>query len=105
MIDVWSGLSPSTQVALVALIVVELILLIAAWVKIARTPTEQVRFGSKLIWVLISLINGIGPIATLIMIAEPARVAEPEQISSSSTADVADLLYGAEKPDSEGEDR
>ena len=98
-------LSTPVWIALAVVVVIELILLVAAWVKIARTPKEQVRFGSKLVWVLISLINGIGPIATLILIAEPARVSEPEQISPSSSAEVADLLYGSKDSDSEGEAR
>lgn len=98
-------LSTPVLIALIVVVVIELVLLVAAWIKIARTPKDQVRFGSKLVWVLISLINGIGPIATLILIAEPARVAEPEQTSASSAAQVADLLYGAEDSDSEGEAR
>ncbi len=103
--EVITELSTPVLAALVVLVVVELALLVAAWIKIAKTPKEQVRFGSKLVWVLISLINGVGPIATLIMIAEPARVAEPEQTSPSSSTEVADLLYGSKDADSKGEAR
>ncbi|MFP5451888.1 MAG: PLDc N-terminal domain-containing protein [Thermoleophilia bacterium] len=58
----WSELSPRERVVVVALAVVQLSLLAAAWADIRRRPAEQIR-GGKARWALMSLINFAGPIA------------------------------------------
>jgi hypothetical protein len=58
----WSELSARERLVVVALAVVQLSLLAAAWSDIRRRPAEEIR-GGKGRWALISLINFAGPIA------------------------------------------
>ncbi|MGB9631995.1 MAG: PLD nuclease N-terminal domain-containing protein [Chloroflexaceae bacterium] len=58
----WSELSPTTRRVILALGSVQLSLLATALVDIIRRPQEQIR-GNKWLWVGVSFISFIGPIA------------------------------------------
>ncbi|MCX7791384.1 MAG: PLD nuclease N-terminal domain-containing protein [Chloroflexaceae bacterium] len=58
----WSDLSPTTRLVILVLGGVQLSLLAVALVDIIRRPQEQIR-GNKWLWVGVSFINFVGPIA------------------------------------------
>jgi hypothetical protein len=78
----WSDLSPRQQRAIIAAGVVQNALLVAALIDLRRRPAEQVK-GSKRLWVAVSFVNFIGPIAYFVFgrkrdVATPA-VSAPER--------------------------
>ena len=58
----WSDLSPLQQRAIIAAGVVQNALLVAALIDLRRRPAEQVK-GNKRVWVALSFVNFVGPIA------------------------------------------
>jgi phospholipase D-like protein len=58
----WSDLSPGQQRMTVGAGLVELGLKIAVYADLRRRPAEQIR-GSKLLWVALSFVNFVGPVA------------------------------------------
>jgi hypothetical protein len=58
----WKDLSKGQRTAIVAGAVVQLTLLAAAQIDIARRPAEEIR-GSKWLWRILTLVNFIGPLA------------------------------------------
>lgn len=58
----WAELSPRTRRLILVLGGVELALLVAAQVDLARRPADQVS-GSKSKWRLLTLVNFFGPLA------------------------------------------
>lgn len=57
----WSDLTQRERVVVAVLATVQLTLLVAALVDLRRRPAEQIR-GGKGRWVLISMVNTVGPI-------------------------------------------
>jgi len=58
----WGDLSRGKQLSVVVSAVVQVTLLIAALADIRRRPAEQVR-GGKALWIGLSFINYVGPLA------------------------------------------
>ena len=58
----WSELTTAQKSGIVAGIVVQVALLIAALADILRRPAEQIN-GSKRMWAALSFVNYVGPIA------------------------------------------
>ena len=58
----WSDLSSRQQRAIIAAGVVQNALLVAALIDLRRRPAEQVN-GNKRLWVALSFVNFVGPIA------------------------------------------
>ena len=58
----WSELTTAQKSGIVAVIVVQVALLIAALADIRRRPAEQIN-GSKRMWAALSFVNYVGPIA------------------------------------------
>jgi hypothetical protein len=58
----WSDLTGSQRALALAAGVVQISLLVGALVDIRRRPADQVR-GSKPIWVAVSFVNFVGPLA------------------------------------------
>lgn len=58
----WSELGPFQQIAVISLSLVQVGLLIAALWDIRRRADEEIN-GSKALWIAVSFINFIGPIA------------------------------------------
>jgi Phospholipase_D-nuclease N-terminal len=58
----WSDLSPRKRKAIIAAGVVQNSLLAAALIDIRRRPAHEIN-GSKRLWVALSFVNFIGPIA------------------------------------------
>lgn len=58
----WSELTTAQKSGVVAGIVVQVALLIAALADIRRRPAEQIN-GSKRMWAALSFVNYVGPIA------------------------------------------
>lgn len=58
----WSELTTAQKSGIVAGIVVQVALLIAALADIRRRPAEQIN-GSKRMWAALSFVNYVGPIA------------------------------------------
>ncbi|TQF74223.1 hypothetical protein FK531_06155 [Rhodococcus spelaei] len=58
----WSALGPRTRKAIVALGVVEVVMLVATQIDIARRPAELVR-GPKNLWRALAFVNIVGPVA------------------------------------------
>jgi hypothetical protein len=61
----WSDLSPARQKQIIAAGVVQNALLVDALIDIRRRPASQIN-GSKRLWVLLSFVNFLGPIAYFI---------------------------------------
>jgi hypothetical protein len=80
---------------IVALGVVELGLLVAAWIVLFRTPTARLTLP-KWAWAVICLVQFIGPIAFFAAGRKPKPVVEtaPHPDAASTTARVVDDLYG-----------
>ena len=86
----------TTEIALIlALGVVELGLLVAAWIVLFRTPNARLTLP-KWAWALICLVQFVGPIAFFAAGRKPQPVAEtgPHPDAASNTARVVDDLYG-----------
>ena len=67
----WDELSPRGKVLMIFRVIVQIILgivqltlLVAALRDIRRRPADQIR-GSKRLWIMVSFINWVGPIAYL----------------------------------------
>ena len=75
--------------------VVELGLLIAAWVVLFRTPSARLTLP-KWAWAVICLVQFVGPIAFFAVGRKAQQVAEtaPHPDSPTTTARVVDDLYG-----------
>ena len=58
----WSELSPAQRSLTIVAGAVQISLLVAALTDIRRRPSDQVR-GSKPMWVALSFVNFIGPLA------------------------------------------
>jgi uncharacterized membrane protein YedE/YeeE len=100
VLDFWSSLSPVVQMALVAVIVVQVVLDVVAFRDLYKRPADQVVFGNKWIWVAVILaVSTVGAILYLAVGHKPAVAAEkrPPRPTGTRTADAADLLYGEKK--------
>lgn len=87
-------------VALGALIVLQVVLDVVAFLDLYRRPVEQVALGNKWIWVaIILLVNTLGAIIYLVAGRKSAPVADVRQSAPASAraATAADALYGAPK--------
>ena len=58
----WSDLSDEQRAGAIGVGVVQVALLGAALVDLARRPSEQIN-GRKAVWVAVSFVNTVGPIA------------------------------------------
>ena len=58
----WSELTAAQKAGIIAGIVVQVALLVAALADIRRRPAEQIN-GSKRMWAALSFVNYVGPIA------------------------------------------
>ena len=58
----WSQLTTAQKAGIIAGIVVQVALLVAALADIRRRPAEQIN-GSKRMWAALSFVNYVGPIA------------------------------------------
>jgi hypothetical protein len=67
----WQDLSPAAKIAAILTGVVQVSLLVAALVDLARRPAQQVR-GPKWAWALVSFINFFGPISYFLVGRKPA---------------------------------
>jgi hypothetical protein len=77
----WSDLSSHQQRAIIASGVVQNALLAAALIDLRRRPAEQVN-GNKRLWVAVSFVNFVGPIAYFIygrkrQVATPFAESDP----------------------------
>jgi len=101
-----TDLSPAMQLAIAALIVVQLTLQISALVSLVRTPVERISLGGrKWVWALVIVLGEvIGPIIYFAAGRLPA--AAEEHAETTPAADrarlAADTLYGA--PDTVSDD-
>jgi hypothetical protein len=99
MMNPLTDLSPAVQLAIAALIVVQLTLQISALVSLVRTPAERISLGGrKWVWALVIILGEvIGPIVYFAAGRLPA--AAEEHAASAPVADrarhAADTLYGA----------
>jgi hypothetical protein len=71
----WQDFSPAQKIGASAVAIVQVSLLVAALVDIARRPAQQVH-GPKWAWALVSFINFIGPISYFLF----GRKREPQQL-------------------------
>ena len=62
----WNELGPAAKVAVGVGATVQIGLLVAALVDLARRPADRIR-GPKLLWVPITFINFLGPLAYFII--------------------------------------
>ncbi len=81
---------------LVALVVVEFGLLIAAWVVLFRTPAQRLTLP-KWAWALLCLIQFVGPIVFFAAGRKPAPVADVGPVERTTTDTVIDSLYGRDR--------
>lgn len=109
----WNEISGSLQIALGALVAVQLGLQIYALVMLFRTPDDRLHFGKKWPWALIIVfLNLLGAIGFLAFGRKPAQVADPlaGDQTRQDTADgptlpadraqrAAEVLYGTEDGD------
>jgi len=56
----WSDMSTTQHTAVVAAGVVQVSMAAAAWIDLARRPTQQVR-GPKALWAVVIAVNFVGP--------------------------------------------
>jgi hypothetical protein len=61
--------------------VIQLTLMILAWRDLRRRPAEQIRGGKKWVWVLVSLMDYVGPLAYFIFGRKPASQPSEEVIA------------------------
>ena len=94
----WNDLTRCQQTAVVASAVVQLTLLTAAQIDIARRSKDQIR-GAKLLWRILVLVNFIGPIAYFAIgrrrsaaepAEEPAVAVEPTEEEAQPEAEATD---------------
>ncbi|MHB1007715.1 MAG: PLDc N-terminal domain-containing protein [Propionibacteriaceae bacterium] len=85
----------SLIVLIIVLVVVELALLVAAWVVLFRTPSDRLTLP-KWAWAVICLVQFVGPIAFFAVGRTSREVADvaPRQDASTTTSRVVDDLYG-----------
>jgi protein-S-isoprenylcysteine O-methyltransferase Ste14 len=82
---------------LVALGLVELGLLAAAWIVLFRTPAERLTMP-KWAWALLCLIQFVGPIVFFVAGRKPAPMADTSVSEPTATPDtVIDGLYGRDR--------
>ena len=87
-------LSTGTLVAIGILIVINYTLLVWAIVRVVKSPIDRVRYGSKVLWIVVALLlNGFGPIIVLALSILPPTVDESVSRISNAPVEVADLLY------------
>lgn len=90
-------LSPVVVIAIVILGVVEVALLVAAWVVLFRTPSSRLTLP-KWAWAVICLIQFVGPIVFFVAGRTPAAVEDPaKDVGPVSSDRVIDDLYGDSK--------
>ena len=95
-----SQLPTAALIGLGALIVVQLVLDVIAFVDLYKRPVGQVALGNKWIWVaIILLVNTIGAILYLAIGRKAAAVSEVPSAApvGTRTENAADLLYGHAK--------
>ena len=86
----------TAEIAVIAvLVVVEVGLLVAAWIVLFRTANDRLTLP-KWAWAVICLVQFIGPIAFFAVGRKPKPVTEtaPRPDAASTTARVVDDLYG-----------
>ena len=66
----WSDLSPRQQKATAGLGIAQVALCVAALADIRRRPAEEIK-GSKPIWVALSFVNTLGPLAYFLFGRKP----------------------------------
>jgi hypothetical protein len=71
----WKDLSPWQRISILVGISVQFSLLVSALVDIRRRPAEQIR-GPKLLWVMASFVNFIGPVGYFVF----GRKTIPQQL-------------------------
>lgn len=84
----WQDLSKQQRTFIVAGAVVQLTLLAAAQIDLARRPAEEIR-GSKLLWRILTLVNFVGPIAYFLFGRKPAETATPLTADEAATEPTA----------------
>jgi hypothetical protein len=72
----WKDLSPAQKIGAIVVVVVQVSLLVAALLDIARRPAQLVR-GPKWAWALVSFINFVGPISYFLFGRKPAQQQAP----------------------------
>ncbi len=83
--------------AIVVVGIVELGLLVAAWIVLFRTPNERLTLP-KWGWALLCLIQVVGPIVFFVAGRKPAVVPDVQTAAPDATADrVIDNLYGQDR--------
>jgi hypothetical protein len=91
------ALPTAALVAIGAMVVVQLVLDVIAFVDLYRRPVEQVATGKKWVWVLVILgVSTIGAILYLVIGRQPAPAVDGPATGSPTQpySDAADLLYG-----------
>lgn len=90
-----SQLSPALIALVAVLVVVELGLLVAAWVVLFRTPSDRLTLP-KWAWAVICLVQFVGPIAFFAVGRKSREVADvaPREDATTTTSRVVDDLYG-----------
>ena len=79
----WHDMDAGQQTALVAAGVVQVTMAAAAWIDLARRPTEKVR-GPKALWAAVIAVNFIGPALYFVAGRRPG----PDPSSDGNTAEV-----------------
>ncbi len=77
----WQDLSAQTKMRFMGMGVIQITLLVAALWDIRRRPATEIR-GRKELWMAISFINFIGPIAYFIFGRKPEALSPDEVVAS-----------------------
>lgn len=84
------------MIAVIAVLLIQIALGVAAFVDLYRRPTATVTTGNKWIWVAVIVISSfIGPILYFAVGRKPAQaVDQPTAEHKRSSTDIASALYG-----------
>jgi hypothetical protein len=96
------ALPVAALIALGALLVVQIVLDVVAFVDLYKRPKDQLTIANKWVWVaIILLISTIGAILYLVIGRKPAAAVEARPAAPASTraANAANALYGVRKDD------
>lgn len=91
------GLSSTQALLIIALIVVQMALMAAAFIALARSKNPQPWGLSKLLWcVIIVVANILGSILVLIAVTKDRPAPPPQRVKAAATAETIDALYRKE---------
>ncbi len=100
MTSVGSGEIPDgLRFLLIALVAIQIVVQILAFVRLAHTPVDRLVFGRKWPWVLIIVMNLVGAVVFLAAARKPAEATDPLAQGSGladggRVAHAVDVLYG-----------